>query len=244
MIRPVGFLRSNAPSIREDVRRAKQHWLRFGFMFLSCLLLAASAAAQPDTVRPKYVVVSVIYAPPGQFSNVNYGTSTMMGVKTQFDHSFTQGTTTSTSASFGSLHIPKDGGAPSAPTFGGESSESFTQALTSSSSFSVNKTTTSGIVVLGPADSTQGINHDYDVILVWVNPVINVTLTGPDSLEWTGFSFDGKYPAKEVDIVPAYVAWRKNPPIMPSASATALARNGPATSSAGPGSAFRPSASA
>jgi len=54
----------------------KPRWMRVSLMFLSCLRGRVVAAAQSGTVKPKYVVVSVIYAPPGQGSTVNYGSST------------------------------------------------------------------------------------------------------------------------------------------------------------------------
>src|SRR5689334_12615673 len=149
----------------KDIRHSKYQWARVGLMFLSCVGLAISAAAQSGIVKPKYIVVSVIYAPPGQLSSVNYGSSTILGTSTQFDHSFSKGTTIEASVTIGKI---KDDNNPSG-TGGG--TESFTQTQESSSSVAINKTTSSDIVVQGPVDSTQGINHDYDVILVWINPV-------------------------------------------------------------------------
>src|SRR5882724_10325107 len=81
----VSFLRSNVPYIREDIGQSKQRWRHLGLVFLPYFLLAISAAAQSGTIKPKYIVVSVIYAPPGKSSSVDYGSSTKLGTSTQFD---------------------------------------------------------------------------------------------------------------------------------------------------------------
>ena len=87
----------------KDVKHSKHQWARIGLMFLSCFGLAMSAAAQSGTVKPKYIVVSVIYAPPGSSSSVNYGSSTILGTSTQFDHSFSKGTTIEASVTLGKI---------------------------------------------------------------------------------------------------------------------------------------------
>ena len=83
-------------------------------------------------------------------------------------------------------------------------------------------------MVPGPADlasgASVGINHDYDVVLLWLNPVVNLVVTGTDSALWTGYRFDPDDPVNEMDVVPVYVAWLKNPSLMPPGVAFALSR--------------------
>jgi hypothetical protein len=198
-------------------------------MFLLCVGLAVPAAAQSGTIKPKYIVVSVMYAPPGKSSSVDYGSSTKLGASTQFDHSFVQGTTISASVQFGNIN------SNTGPSVTASGTQTFTQTQANSSSIAINKTTTSDIVVQGPVDSAQGINHDYDVILLWINPVINLIVTGTNSAQWTGYSFDSNDPANEVDIVPVYVAWLKDPTTMPPGVADALQRTWAADSVDGSG---------
>jgi hypothetical protein len=79
--------------------------------------------------------------------------------------------------------------------------------------------------VSGPASSAAGIDHDYDVIRVWLNPKVNITAYTPSSLQWTGYSYDMRDPAAEMEIIPLYVYWLKNPSTIPSPyPATYLAR--------------------
>src|SRR5205807_554509 len=110
------------------------------------------------SVDPKFLVLSVIYAPPGSKSSVDYNTSSMMGASTAIDKSFGQGTNITASLQFGPRPIAKD---PDQTTITAQGSALFTQTKTDSSSVAVNKTTTSDVIVKGPASSSQGINHDY-----------------------------------------------------------------------------------
>ena len=76
----------------------------------------------------------------------------------------------------------------------------------------------------GPHAPLTGINHDFDVILLWINPAANVSLPGPTSLLWNGFTFDPNDPVNEVDVVPVYVSWLKDPSLMPPGVRQALSR--------------------
>lgn len=174
----------------------------------------------PDvgSINPKYVVLSVIYAPPGQASNVDYGSSTLLGTSTSISDSFSDKNTLTVSVGVG-VTIP-----PFSAKVTVTDSQSFTQTATTTSSVAVNKTTTSDIKVPGPKNAPDGIDHNFDVVLVWINPVMNFKITGPHSVQVTGFSFDSNDPANEMDVVPLYVGWLKNPSTMPPGIADLLAR--------------------
>jgi hypothetical protein len=181
--------------------------------------VAAAGVAESGSIKPKYAVLSVIYAPPGQTSFVDYGASTALGTTSSIDKSFSDKTTTSVTLGAG-FTIAKIIKAAASVT----KSKAFTQTTDTISSIAVKKTDTFDVKVPGPADGADGINHDFDVILVWLNPVVQFTLTGNNTAQWTGLGFDGNDPANEVDVVPLYVSWLKNPSTMPPDIAAALAR--------------------
>src|SRR5262249_16920285 len=103
--------------------------------------------------------------------------------------------------------------------------QDFTQSLQRTSSIAINKTDSSDIVVSGPGpESPPGIDHDFDVVLLWLNPVANVVISGNNTAQIVGYSFHSKDPVNEMDVVPVYVGWLKNPSTMPPGVALALAR--------------------
>jgi len=181
---------------------------------------------EEGSVNPKYLVLSVIYAPPGSQSSVDYGTSTMMGTSTDIKNGIASNTTITASLQFGPRNIEKD---LSQSSITAEGSHSFTHTKIDDSSIEIDKTTTYDLTVKGPASSSQGINHDFDIILLWINPRIDLTFstvaTNRFNLQWNGYTFDPRDPANEVDVVPVYVGWLKNPSTMPSGVAAALQRS-------------------
>jgi hypothetical protein len=132
-------------------------------------------------IFPKYLVLDVIYAPPGSKSNVNYGHSTMLGTSTSVSSSFTNTTAETVSVSVGT---------PITGTVTNSVSQSFSQEQDTSSSIAVNETTTQTTIVNGPASSGVGLSHDSDAIRVWFNPALNFTMTDANTIVWTGYSFD------------------------------------------------------
>lgn len=164
------------------------------------------------SITPKYVVIGVIYAPPGAKSTVDYGNSTLLGTSTSLTNSFTSSTAVSVSesASVNSIFglTPSGGITNTAAT-------SFTQEADTSSSLSINKMSSSDIIVPGPVSSAVGLDHDFDIVLIWLNPVANFTI-GPASttVQWTGYSYDARDPAIGLDIVPLELAQLKNPALI------------------------------
>jgi hypothetical protein len=165
------------------------------------------------SVFPKYEVLGVIYAPPGQQSSVNYGSSTALGTDNSWSNSFSSGTKLDVSFKG---QIPLLGGA------NGMTSQSWTQTAETSGSITVNKSTGFNIIVPGPADSNLGIDHDADVILLWLNPQSSFTATSSNSATWH-HSFDQR-DINEADVVPVPVAFLKNPSTMPPGLQASLQR--------------------
>lgn len=174
------------------------------------------------TIEPKYVVLTVTYAPPGSGSSVTYSNSTMLGTSLSLSNSFTNTTSQTTSGGGGikfSIFGISIGGGGSAT-----SSNQFTQETDSSSSFAVNQTATLSTVVPGPASSAQGLNHDVDLIWIWLNPVLNFSMSSSNVLTWTGFSFDLRDPVGEMDVIGIPVAFLNGHQAMPANIADVLAR--------------------
>jgi hypothetical protein len=124
----------------------------------------AAVVGYYGTLNPKFVVLSVAYAPPGASSYVDYGSSTELGTSTTLSNSFTSSTNTSISITTSSILGSTTSTA----------STSFTQEQDSSSSITISKGASFDVSVPGPASSAVGLDHDYDVIFVWINPIANI----------------------------------------------------------------------
>ncbi len=165
------------------------------------------APGLPDgSVNPKYVVLSVVYTPPGKLSTVDYGSSTVLGSTTSMQQSFKPGT--SVDVTVGSKKIGAN----------------FTEAFDSLASIDIKKSNTFDLQIPGLANSNDGVDHDFDVILLWINPAVNLTITGSGTAQIPSLAFDPSDPANEVDVVPVYVTWLKHPETMPDGVKNALAR--------------------
>jgi hypothetical protein len=174
-------------------------------------------AAQIVDLNLRYEVLGVDYAPPGAKSTVNYGNSAMRGTSTSNMASFTNGTMIKASVSGGgSVGIVK-GMVTESET------ESYEQEADSSSSVTVSTTASNADIVAGPQNSMLGVDHDFDVIWVWLNPLPTFAV-GPGTVVWTGYAFNGEDNADEMEVVPLYVSWLKNPSTIPTNVATRLAR--------------------
>jgi hypothetical protein len=172
---------------------------------------------KPDTgfVTPKYVVLSVLYAPPGSSSSVDYGTSTNLGTSTSTSSSFSDSVTKTVTVSktIGlatgiagvDVHLPT-------VKFSTSNSTSDTVEQDSSSSFAITKQSSSDKTVLGPSSSTVGLDHDFDVVKIWLNPVINFTLT-PGNVELTNIYYDDT-DINDMDIIYLTLGQLKDPTLI------------------------------
>ena len=146
--------------------------------------------------KPRYVVLMVMYAPPGSNGgkntcSVTYAVDSSAGTTTSASNTFKQSYGVSVTGSYGKISNI-------------EGSLSFTYSKTdeSTDSLEIKKSKDKEISLAGP--SVDGINHDYDVIVIWLNPEVNLAMTS-NSGEWT-FADSDKAVIRQVP-----VAWLKNP---------------------------------
>jgi hypothetical protein len=142
----------------------------------------------PGYLNPKYIVVGVLYAPPGHNSSVTYTTSDLVSstitTKSTFYTGYTQGSTQVGSVSLQPWKNTMIDGSV-------QNSTSYTNSTTTtdSTAITVQKTTTNNIGVKGPVCDYCGVDHDYDLIGVWLNPVVLYTLTNNGVVEANGYGF-------------------------------------------------------
>ncbi len=134
-------------------------------------------ALQRGTVVPNYMVLTIIYAPPGtggghSTSSVSYQSGSTAGTLTSSSRTFKDGNAVSVEVSSGTAG--NGGGA-------GVSFDS-SHSSTDSQSLEIKKSTTTTISQVGP--SQDGINHDNDEIWLLLKPKINLALSS-STTEWT-----------------------------------------------------------
>jgi hypothetical protein len=131
--------------------------------------LQTENALATGTARPKYYILSVLYAPPGATggnssarggnsdSLVDYGTTSATGTTTTIASSIKQGV---------GFHLgpDKDQGLQF----------NFSQNTTDSSSIAIQKAETFDIKIPGPA--TDGIDHNHDVFVLLLNPLLTISV--------------------------------------------------------------------
>lgn len=151
----------------------------------------------PGFINPKYVVLSVQYAPPGdQVKAAQYKNDTVTGSSSTEKDSFANTVTHTVSVS-GTLGIPGYTTTITATTSNAYTQESDTSSTVAVSQESSYETDIDGV------ETPAGVNHDYDFIRVWLNPVLSYAI-GPNStnVTWTGFGYDlndtDAYPYMEV----------------------------------------------
>jgi hypothetical protein len=160
-----------------------------------------TSVSDPGSLFPKYVVLSVIYAPPGALSFVDYTNTIMVGTSSSWSKSFSN--STSITVSF-AASTPVVGG------LNGSISTQWSQTAESDGSIAVEKTTSTSTLVRGPLDSNLGIDHDFDIVLVWLNPRADFYVTSPSAANWS-YSFDQRDPANGMDVIQLFVSQLKDP---------------------------------
>lgn len=142
-------------------------------------------------IHPKFEILGVTYAPPGPSSYVQYTNSTTVGTTVTTASSFTSDVSNSVSI----------GGAISAWAIAGgktvvtaSQGNEWTQASTNTSTVTLSKQSTASEKTTGTANAYSPINHDYDIIWLWLNPLLIYTASGsqsgPISLAWNGYGYD------------------------------------------------------
>jgi hypothetical protein len=169
---------------------------------------SASFQLVPGSITPKYMVLAVVYAPPGSKSSVDYGTSTMMGSSVSISNSFNNSNSLSISIG-GSASIFGNGGSVT-----GTASTAFSQEEDSSTSIDISKTSSNDTVVPGPQSDAVGVDHDYDTIYIWLNPVVTLGFVPGGTISQGAFSYDMTDPCLCMDVISLQVAQLKNPALI------------------------------
>lgn len=150
------------------------------------------------SLNPKYIVLGVVYAPPGTKSTVTYGISDLTGMSSSISSAFTGTTAVSTS------ETTKFGIFGTSFKYTYTESGSYAQESDTSTTNTVNWTNSTGDVYPGPASSRVGIDHDYDLVRVWLNPVVDVNIASTNGLiMWTGYEHNAAdtYNPDDLDVV-------------------------------------------
>jgi len=151
--------------------------------------IPVTESSQVVPIFPKYIVMGVVYAPPGAASNVTYGGSTQVGSTDAFSNTGTGSNTNTTSTTSGFNFLGIFGASDTYTT-----TNEWTEAINTNSSIAVQSTQNNSISTMGPISSSLGVNHDNDVIYIWLNPVVTTEVTGYTGnyanvdLNWTGLS--------------------------------------------------------
>lgn len=164
------------------------------------------------TLQPKYFILTVVYAPPGtqggsSTSSVSYGSGSTTGTTTSSTKTFKQSYSITATAGVGFL----GNGGSVGVSFGYARNGTDTQSL------AITKTKSTTIEDTGP--STDGVDHDHDLIYLWLNPTIKVTVNNQQAA-WS-ISDGGT-----ADIQYVYVGWLKDPSKMPTGVAHVLQHYG------------------
>lgn len=177
-----------------------------------CGTLTASIAV-PGYVNPKYVVLGVTYAPPGPQSNVNYANTALFSNTSSVSSSFTTSYTQTVSITNSFMKAWKNGGVDASTTV----SNGYTQetGTSSSSSITVSKQSGTSLQVPGPTCPYTGVDHDYDIIWVWLNPVHLFTLTNNGFVQWNGYGVSSEDPVTW-DVEPVYAGCLNGDPELTS----------------------------
>jgi hypothetical protein len=182
---------------------------------LSSVARVAVNAVAAGQVRPAYQILTVVYAPPGtnggrSSSQVLYGSGSTTGTVDSISNSFKEGV--DVTASVG-VTIDK------IVNLGASGDFTASQTNTQTSQVSINKGANYQIVVAGP--NADGINHSNDLIYLWLNPQLNVTVDHLGNVAWE-IAVNGQ----KMDIQYVYVEWLQNPSSMPPGVAQNLATAG------------------
>ncbi len=131
----------------------------------------------PATLKLGYAVLTVIYAPPGtngggSASSVEYGQTSTTGTTTTGATSFNQGYAVTATVGLGPEVTRTTIGAGFA----------YAKSTTDSKSLEISQDGSTSKKTSGPAQ--DGIDHNEDLIVLWLNPRVDVTAT-QTSANWT-----------------------------------------------------------
>jgi hypothetical protein len=165
---------------------------------------------ESGTIYPKYVILSVLYSPPGANSKITYynGASTIVG--STFQNIISRQFEIRTSLGMKQKTL--------------DASAGWVQTSDQSNSISLTSFATNGTTINGALDK---INHDNDEFILWLNPAIKYKIaqeskeSGKVEWEYTIFTSDER---QGMDIATVTVGELKNPDTMKEGNKQALAR--------------------
>jgi hypothetical protein len=143
---------------------------------------------QGGTLFPKYQVVGLTYAPPGSKSTATYANGFMNGTATSNTSTWSNKLAVEVQLTTGfDLFGFLSGGATNTV------SASWTQEEDSTSSLSIVQSLNTGLTVPGPpltsSGQDQGVDHNYDIVYVWLNPGVLISLSG-NAVVLSGYYYD------------------------------------------------------
>jgi len=162
------------------------------------------------TMRPKYLVLSVVYSPPGSStgtpSQVSYNTASSMATTVSNTSSFQDSTTVG--FGIGEKNV-----------FSASTDFTFTQG--SSDTQTVTASTATGNTVTVPGPATDSIDHNEDLFYLWLNPSVSVSI---DQWNYTTQSLGIDGPSMQVQSV--NVGWLNGAKPMPAGVRAILTKAG------------------
>lgn len=173
----------------------------------------------PGYINPKYQVLGVIYAPPGHSSFVDYTNNNLVSSTTTTKHSYKNGYSVSDTTQVGTFKAGAVGPWSHGSIFlGGNVSASYSQSTTTgdSTATTVSKQTSyQNGPFHGPSCDYCGVDHDYDIIEVWLNPVELFTLTNNGVIQPNGVGFS-PLDQPGMHVVQVYAGWLNGDISMPA----------------------------
>jgi hypothetical protein len=182
---------------------------------------SATFQFQPGYVDLRWVVVGVTYAPPGPSANtfVQYSKSNLVGTTQTVSNSFLSSVSQSVSLSESSSIVGVLDGKVTA-TF----DSSNTMSTKDSKSVTLSLQVLDGEKTPGTANYFAPVNHDYDIVWVWLNPVALFSIVD-GAVVWNGYGFN-EADQPSMDIVPIQLGYLNGDlGAIPSDIATSLARS-------------------
>lgn len=182
-----------------------------------------STITVPGYINPKFIVVGIVYAPPGKNSFVQYSNSKLVSSTVTTKTGFYTGYTQSNTQLYSLTIKPFKGGQLDGSA---QDSTTYSNSTTSTDSTGVTIQQTIGNLRTypGPACDYCGVDHDYDQILVWLNPVVLYTLTNNGVVYSQGYGYS-TWDQPAIDVYPVYVCELNGDCQMRSTTTNAFARS-------------------
>jgi hypothetical protein len=156
----------------------------------------SQASGASGWITPKFQVVGITYAPPGVKSTATYSTGFLSGTATSSSSSFKVGVTESDTFSSGfDLFGVLDSNAMQAYSAG------WSQTSGSNNSISITQQYSTGVTLPGPPSNALGVDHDYDLIFIWLNPAVQMTIYGTRAVTINGFNWDARDTITGIDVI-------------------------------------------